>query len=111
MKQPGAATLAGGHQRILSFLFGQRLQRLIKFSPGMSPEAHYSDVLRQLVVPLVAVRVQPAGKILEEGRYVLRLPARLVFVQHNGILSAAAGPAGLYSPTPLHQPVLLVCSL
>lgn len=90
LKQPGAVTLADCLQRILPFLFGQHLQRFVKFSPGMSPAAHHPDVLRKLVVALVAVRVQPAREVLEEGLGVLRLPAGLVLVQDKGILSAAA---------------------
>ena len=58
----------------------------------MSPAANHPDILGQLVVALVAVCVQPAGEVLEEGLGVLRLPAGLVLVQDNGILSAAAGP-------------------
>ena len=51
LKQSGAATLAGGRQRILPFLFGQRLQRFVKFWTGMSPAAHYPDILGQFVTP------------------------------------------------------------
>lgn len=91
LKQPGAVTLAGCRRRLLPFLFGQCLQRLVKLSPGVCPAAHHPDILRQLVVALVAVSVQPAGEILEEYLGVLRLPAGLVLIQDNGILSAAAG--------------------
>ena len=58
----------------------------------MSPAAHHPDLLWQLVVALVAVRVEPSGEVLEKSLGMLRLPAGLVFVQHNGLFGAAAGP-------------------
>lgn len=57
LKYPDAITLAGCCQRILTFLFRNRLQCLVKFSTGMGAAAYYPDVLRQLVVALVPVCV------------------------------------------------------
>ena len=82
---------AHGRMRILPFLLRQGAQCLVKFSPRMRPTAHHTDVTRQLMIPLVSVRVQPAREALQETIGVLRFPRGLVFIQHNGLFRAAAG--------------------
>ena len=56
----------------------------------MRPVTRHLDVLWQIVVPLVAVRMQPARENLGESLSVLRHPVGLVLVQDDGILSATA---------------------
>jgi len=52
----------GQRRRTLPLLGRQGVQRLIKFPSGVRPAANHPDVFRQLVVALVAVRVEIAGK-------------------------------------------------
>lgn len=58
----------------------------------MNSAAHHPDVLRQLVITLVAVRVEPAKEVLKKSFCIHRLPGGLILIQHNGLFSAAACP-------------------
>ena len=49
------------------------------------------DMLRQLVVALVPIRVQPAREAFQEGLRMLRFLGGLVLIQHNRLFRAAAG--------------------
>ena len=60
--KPGAIAFSNRRRRILLLFFGQRLQRLIKFSSCVCPAPNHPDILRHPVVALVAVRMEPAGR-------------------------------------------------
>ena len=60
----------------------------------MCPAAHHTDVPRQLMIPLVSVRVQPAREAFQESLRMLRFSGGLVLIQYNGLFRAAAGAVG-----------------
>ena len=49
----------------------------------MRPTANYPDLLRQFMVALVAVCVQPAVETIEERFRILRFSVRLVIVEND----------------------------
>ncbi len=61
----------------------------------MRPAANHPDVLRRLVVALIAIRVEIAGKVLQKLFHMLRLLAGPILVEYNGrpiILAYAVQP-------------------
>ena len=52
----------------------------------MCPAAHHTDVPRQLMIPLVSVRVQPAREAFQESRRMLRFSGGLVLM-YNGLFA------------------------
>ena len=70
----------------------------------MSQAAYHLDVLRQLVVALAAVRVQPAGEILEGSLSVLlpapSAPAAWSIPVQHGFLAQPPVQFVIYRPQP-----------
>ena len=65
-------------------LLGNGSQCLVKLTPCMGPAAHHLDLFWQPVVPLVAVRMEPTPKSLQECFCFL---VGLVIIQHNRLVA------------------------
>lgn len=81
---PGEQLIAifqsGERRRALPLVGWQGVERLVELPPGVG----HADVLWQLMVALIAVRVKIPGKAVQELLRVFRLLAGLVLVEHDG---------------------------
>ena len=82
--------LCGGTTLYLPF--GQRFDCFVKLPPGMDPADDHGDFIRKIVVSGITVRVEVAPKAGQKCFWMPGAPARLVFVQDNGLVRISTGP-------------------